>query len=630
MSISRKHADSLRIDEVQLYGYDGPKSGYNGLSPPLGLLIRLRGHREDKSGRSSVESFGEAMVSPVHREKEWERLRKAASQLEGGELTLRRGLRDILWTRRGRNLLQRNELAGDGPAGAAVGQAIERLVARACGEAKEPATLRDRAGAKWPTVIAAGTASSEIDFKTLAQVTDWFEVYPPAEEPYPAPRNTYSGHRMPGAPHGLPQLYYFELAALRYGLTTRRYSNRFLLAEQPGNEASIGFSAADSTHVSIPSCTVVKDKLVAKAILGAAGVPVPQGFTLTARQLRADVDAFERQVQKLGFPLVAKPARGHMGYGVTANITSMGQLHQAIDRIAESEYGSGRIIVERHVKGSDYRVFATDQKVLCVMKRTRAAVIGNGRHTVAELMVWAGAIRRSNPNLSRIRFKFDVVANVLAEQGLDFSSVPKSGQEVWLARSDSISQGGVSTELLDQTHQSILDASVSAVQAVGMPYAGIDFFLEDHRKPLESQESSVIEVNNAPGTLGHLYPMFGRGVDVVAELVALTAQRSGIEVTEAVSGDMTVEMRISGHVRNVGFCEWLTKVATELGLDGWVFSTGDDIAAVVSGPQMKVLNLLKLSFKGPAKGRPEEIVTQPVSTVVPPGFENRDRSSAAP
>jgi D-alanine-D-alanine ligase-like ATP-grasp enzyme len=308
-----------------------------------------------------------------------------------------------------------------------------------------------------------------------------------------------------------------EAELLRSGLSTRRVSPRLLLAARPGWHSAIAFDRARSSVAGAAACAITGHKEVTRDVLGAAGLPVPQGAYFPASEAGA---AYAAGIE-LGFPLVVKPGGGTKGIGVTTRISSPEALEQAIEVVATSKYARSGLVIERHVTGGDYRILVTTAKALSVVRREPASVVGDGSHTIEELVLHANAIRRQNPSLGRIPTPLDRRADEpLRRQGLTRTSVPGAGQRVQLSVVANLSQGGVSHEVLDATHPTLLDLAVSAVRAIpGLPYAGLDILMEDHRLPVDAQSLAIVEMNSVPMLGLHHYPMFGPPRNVSAELV---------------------------------------------------------------------------------------------------------------
>src|SRR5690606_17422568 len=98
---------------------------------------------------------------------------------------------------------------------------------------------------------------------------------------------------------------------------------------------------------------------------------------------------------------VVKPAGGIQGLAVTTDVRSLEQLDRALERIRTSKFGKTGVVLERMVSGRDHRVLATRDRALSVVRRDPASVVGDGVHTVAELVLATNVVRRQNPYLGK-------------------------------------------------------------------------------------------------------------------------------------------------------------------------------------------------------------------------------------
>ena len=108
------------------------------------------------------------------------------------------------------------------------------------------------------------------------------------------------------------------------------------------------------------------DKVLAKRELAAAGVPTPDFVSVTEaafRELGAG-EALEAVEERLGFPLVVKPARQGSALGVTL-VRAAGQVPGAL--VTAFSYDS-RALLERYVAGRELAVSVLDGAALPVVE----------------------------------------------------------------------------------------------------------------------------------------------------------------------------------------------------------------------------------------------------------------------
>jgi acylphosphatase len=81
-------------------------------------------------------------------------------------------------------------------------------------------------------------------------------------------------------------------------------------------------------------------------------------------------------------------------------------------------------------------------------------------------------------------------------------------------------------------------------------------------------------------------------------------------------------VRIEGSVQGVGFRYWTVRVATELGLAGWVRNRRDgSVEALFCGPREAAAEMLERCGKGPRGARVTAVRIVEEGGVAPEGFE---------
>jgi len=260
--------------------------------------------------------------------------------------------------------------------------------------------------------------------------------------------------------------------------------------------------------------TIAQDKQLTKHLLEAAGVPVPEG--------RPVIDAEDAwaAMQDIGGAVVVKPQDGNQGKGVTVNVTTREQLNAAF--AAAAEYGS-TVMVERFVPGHDFRLLVVGNRLVAAARRDPPHVIGDGVHTVRQLVEEVNTDPRRGDghatSLTKIRFD-DIAIARLALQGFTADSIPSQGTRVVLRNNANLSTGGTATDVTDEVHPELAARAVAAAQMIGLDIAGVDVVCETMQKPLEEQAGAVVEVNAAPGLRMHLAPSFGKGRAVGEAVIA--------------------------------------------------------------------------------------------------------------
>ena len=250
--------------------------------------------------------------------------------------------------------------------------------------------------------------------------------------------------------------------------------------------------------------SIAQDKELTKKLLDAAGVPVPQG-----RSVVDPIDAWAAALE-IGLPVVIKPKDGNQGKGVTVNVTTREQLDAGFR--AASEFRDD-ILVERYLPGHDYRLLVVGDKMVAAARREPPQVIGDGKHTVRELVDEVNRDPRRGDghatSLTKIRFD-DIALGTLVQQGMNADSVPALGQRVVLRNNANLSTGGTATDVTDDVHPEVAERAIAAAHMIGLDICGVDLVADSVLKPMEDVGGGIVEVNAAPGLRMHLAPSFGK------------------------------------------------------------------------------------------------------------------------
>ena len=170
--------------------------------------------------------------------------------------------------------------------------------------------------------------------------------------------------------------------------------------------------AAETDRTSAIAESIAQDKEMTRLLLRAVGVPTPYG-----RPVKDADDAWEA-AEDIGVPVVVKPQDGNQGRGVATNLTTREQVVRAYE--AARKEGES-VLVEKFAPGHDYRLLVVGDRVVAAARREPAQVIGDGVHTVAQLIEQVNADPRRGEHHATVlsKIKLDAIAlAVLADQGL--------------------------------------------------------------------------------------------------------------------------------------------------------------------------------------------------------------------
>lgn len=396
-----------------------------------------------------------------------------------------------------------------------------------------------------------------------------------------------------------------EREALQYGMSSTRFPNGAFVVEDPAAQR-LAFKWGRSPLASGVALSICSYKEATRRLLERFDIPVPRGrvFSMDVREQAMDY------ADRVGYPVVCKPVAGLRGIGVVTNIGSRGELKQALELYSQSELGSDDFVIEEQVPGEDYRIVIIGDEVVASVVRAPASVVGDGVHTVFDLIEYKNRARKLNPHLSSRLIKLGAsVEFQLQTAGLDYASVPLKGERVLLANSANLSQGGDSFEIADEIHPSIKELAVKAVQAVpGLGFCGLDMLIEDHRKPVTEQRVTVIELNAHAAIGSAQYPMWGTPYPVAERFFRETAARAEISLPENKQETLSVRVVVRGAVTGVGYRRWLAAHAESFDVKGFVKNEKQRIVeAHFEGSADAVAALCYLAINGPRAAVPTSV-----------------------
>ncbi len=165
-------------------------------------------------------------------------------------------------------------------------------------------------------------------------------------------------------------------AAAARGIPWARENDQSLIRLGYGRNLRL-VQAAMTDGTSAIGVELAGDKDMTKARLGRAFIPVPEG--VIARTAEEAVAA----LNSIGAPVVVKPLDGRQGKGVSLHLSTPEEVAEAF-RIARGF--SREVLVEEMFQGRNYRVLVVGYKTVAASERIPCHVVGDGRHTVAELI----------------------------------------------------------------------------------------------------------------------------------------------------------------------------------------------------------------------------------------------------
>jgi cyanophycin synthetase len=291
---------------------------------------------------------------------------------------------------------------------------------------------------------------------------------------------------------------------------------------------------------------IASDKRLTNQILSDLGLPVPR-----QERVRGPEDAVEA-AGKLGYPVVVKPLDGNHGKGVSINLTTPEQVTAAFEEAYEH---SSVVIVETFQAGHDYRILVVDGKVVAAAQRVPGHVVGDGRHTIAELVETVNQDPRRGIGHEKVLTRLELDAQglrLIEEAGLTPKSVLAEGRVFYLRSTGNLSTGGTSVDKTDAIHYDNRIMAERSVKAIGLDVGGVDFISPDIARSHKEAGGAIVEINAAPGFRMHTAPTEGKPRDVAGPVLDLlfpkgVPYRIPIAAITGTNGKTTTT-RMVGHI----------------------------------------------------------------------------------
>lgn len=310
------------------------------------------------------------------------------------------------------------------------------------------------------------------------------------------------------------------------------------------NQRRIQATVASTT--SSIAVEIACDKEDTKLLLESAEIPVPKG------KICYDLEDLELAASRIGYPLVTKPINGNHGKGATTNITNWEDLKIGFDA---AKHYSRSVIVEKFISGYDHRILVINYKFVAAAKRTPACVIGDGKHSIQELIDIVNSDPRRGYGHEKVLTAIKVdhfTQQILDDKGYTLETVLPKDYELLLKPTANISTGGTAEDITDHVHPSNIFMCERIARIIGLDICGIDIMSPDLSVPISEIGGAVLEVNAAPGFRMHLEPTVGipRNVaEPVIDMLYPTGTSARIPII-AVSGTngKTTTTRLMAHI----------------------------------------------------------------------------------
>lgn len=240
--------------------------------------------------------------------------------------------------------------------------------------------------------------------------------------------------------------------------------------------------------------TLANDKLLTAHSLNNLGFP---GAKHEIVHHATELDSI---IQRVGFPLVVKPADQERGNGVSADIRT---FSDALKAYQEAQKFSKKILIEKHQAGFTHRLTVANHQIIKVVKRIAGGVFGDGKSSISQLIeieqkstTYKRRMERKGKHLLSLD---EEALSLLKQYSLNEQYIPKKEEYIRLRRRDNINAGGNNVIInIKNVHPDNALLAKNLSKQFNFDIVGIDLIIEDIEKSWLESGATVCEINAKP------------------------------------------------------------------------------------------------------------------------------------
>lgn len=301
------------------------------------------------------------------------------------------------------------------------------------------------------------------------------------------------------------QLYYQSAVDLKFqALPLRDISGFFIKL----HKKILFFRGGETPFNCGSSIEVASNKYCMNKLLDQAGFPVPRSKTIARDKFeKGDLKAL---INDLQFPLVIKPTHGTAnGQDVLCNIANIEELKTQLEK--KFQKYPFLTIEAFHPHLNQYRVLVFYNRVIGVVQRFPASIVGDGIHSIRALIDLKNADREKIKAIYALGpiLVDEECHSRLKELKMSLDTIPKEKETVVLCYTSNDSRGGTIESLGKKINKENAQLLCRAARTLGLNFVGFDVLCEDILIPIEKSHGVILEANHNPDIALHEDPMFG-------------------------------------------------------------------------------------------------------------------------
>ena len=266
-----------------------------------------------------------------------------------------------------------------------------------------------------------------------------------------------------------------------------------------------------------PMSYLLGRKDLTKVALRSRGISVPEGVAVKHDARREAESFFQVFVEGAADGVCVKPVSGKWGRQVHIGVHDLSSFRIAFAAVTRK---FAHVLIEEVVKGTAYRFFCLDGRVIAIRAGIPCNVRGDAVHSIAELIDIKNTQRRQFPSPEHALLRLgDYELEFLKAQGLHPADVPNNDETVWLGATSNLHNAADIVDVTDTVHKSYVALVEKAVKAFSVLMCGVDVMIQDASAPASGTNYHVLEINLCPGFWAHHHPHQGEPRDIASAII---------------------------------------------------------------------------------------------------------------
>jgi D-alanine-D-alanine ligase-like ATP-grasp enzyme len=269
----------------------------------------------------------------------------------------------------------------------------------------------------------------------------------------------------------------------------------------------------------------VDDKVQTKAFLRRHGFSVPEGAAFAREDLESAELFFTDLVSTRPRGACLKPRHGRYGKKVYLGIRALPSFRAAWKRVAKQ---FDHLLLEEMMLGTMYRVFCVGGRAVAAISWRTMNVVGDGRHSIEELIERKNAERKLNPAYADFPLRLGTAElQCLQQAGLQRTHVPARDQVIYLRRPPNEDEATDATDTLHGSYFELVERALALLPQ--MILCGVDLIVKDASMAAAHDNHCFLELNNPARFVDHHHPWRGQSRDVAGAILDHLAGRPAHE-----------------------------------------------------------------------------------------------------